>query len=425
MRGAEMKNVSESFTIPEGLSPDNNVIEKLKEFLKIFKTFEEKNGLKLLLLRDDRSNSFYLNCHLDSRVLSSKADLDAVLDPTESEDYKLNREIYTDTYAYRLMESDALKGRSFEDLVVEYDTSYRADRPLKVFGGQHRIMAILEAIKKDVSVVHGVRVYFGLSIEQKINIAMANNTSIAVSNDLLDRMQEDLLGADLRNWCQTVGLLDEGQNFVDRRSPEGIPTVRIARTLIVNFYLGKDSKEDDYHVPMVCSSGPGLDEHYKNLRNNIDWSDKALQTMGRQFARIHKLQRERVLGRDTDKYIEFANKVMHPCVAASWAYAAGFLQHDTAALNNHYALADLDPPGDPLNAKALLNARLKGVDPDTYRGLGARINNVELGRMLEVFLLQATKATQRGITQKLANAAIKSYEAKKAKREADKALKGI
>jgi hypothetical protein len=420
-----MNNISESLMVPEGFDPKPNVIENLQKFLKIFRTFEENNGVKLLLLRDKRSNAFYLNSHLDSKVLASKTDSEAVLDPTESEDYKLNREIYTDNYAYRLMESDALKGRSFEDLVVEYDTSYRPDRPLKVFGGQHRIMAIMEAVKKNVSVVHGVRIYFGLSIEQKVNIAMANNTSIAVSNDLLDRMQEDLLGADLRNWCQTVGLLDERQNFVDRRSPEGIPTVRIARTLLVNFYLGKDSKEDDFRVPIVCSSGPGIDEHYKNLRDNIDWSDKALQTMGLQFTRVHKLQRERVLGRHTDKYIEFANKAMHPCVAASWAYAAGFLQYDIEALNNHYALADLDPPGDPLNAKALLNARLKGVDPDTYRGLGARINNVELGRMIEVFLLQATKATQRGITQKLANAAIKSYEAKKAKCEADKALKWI
>lgn len=425
MGGTEMKNVVKALIIPDGFSPASNVMKKLQEFLKTFKTFEEKNRAKFLLLLDERSKAFYLNCHLDSKVLASRSDLDAVLDPAESEDYKLNREIYTDTYAYRLMESDALKGRSFEDLVVEYDTSYKANRPLKVFGGQHRIMAIMEAIKKDVSVVHGVRVYFGLSIEQKVNIAMANNTSIAVSNDLLDRMQEDLLGTDLRDWCQDVGLLDEGQNFVDRRSPEGIPTVRIARTLLVNFYLGKDAKEDEFHVPIVCSSGPGIDGHYKNLRDNINWSDKTLQTMGRQFTRIHKLQRERVLGRDTNKYIEFANKTMHPCVAASWAYVAGFLQRNPEALNNHYALVELDPPEDPLNAKALLNARLKGVDPDTYRGLGARINNVELGRMLEVFLLQATKATQRRITKKLANVAIKSYEAKKAKRDADRALRGI
>lgn len=428
MKGAKMnkiKNVGESFTASKGLSPAINVIQKLKEFLKNFKTLEEKNGIKLLLLIDKRSEAFYINCHLDAEVFASKSDLDAVLDPLESEDYKLNREIYTDTYAYRLMESDALKERSFEDLVVEYDTSYKSDKPLKVFGGQHRIMAIQEAIKKNVSVMHGVRVYFDLSIEQKVNIAMANNTSIVVSNDLLDRMQEDLLGVDLRDWCQAVGLLSQRQNFVDRRSPEGIPAVRIARTLLVNFYRGEKSKKDDFHVPIVCSSGPGIDKDYDTLRSNINWSDKALQTMGRQFARFHRLQRERVLGRDTDSYIEFANKAIHPCIAASWAYAAGFLQHTPKALDNHYALADVPPPGDPLNAKALLNARLKGVDPDTYRGLGARINNVELGRMLGVFLLQATEAKQRGITQKLANAAIKYYEAKRAKREADRALEGI
>jgi len=425
MGGAEMNDVMKALIIPDGFSLVSNVMKKLQEFLKTFQTFEGKNRAKLLLLLDKRSKALYLSCHLDSKALALRTDLEAVLDPTESEDYKLNREIYTDSYAYRLMKSDALKKRSFEDLVVEYDTSYRPDKPLKVFGGQHRIMAIMEAIKKNVSVVHGVRVYFDLSIEQKVDIAMANNTSIAVSNDLLDRMQEDLLGADLKNWCQTIGLLGENQHFADRRSPKGIPTVRIARTLLLNFHYGKDSEEDDFHVPLVCSSGPGIDEHYKNLRDNIDWLDEAFQEMGRQFTRIHKLQRERVLDRDTDKYIEFANKAIHPCLAASWAYTAGFLQRDPEALVNHYALAGLASPGDPLNARALLNARLKGVDPDTYRGLGARINNIELGRMLEVFLLQARKAKQRGITQKLANAAIQSYEAKKAKRNADRALRGI
>ena len=197
-----MKNSKELFEIPEKFNPDINVTDKTHEFLKNFKTFEEENSVKLLLLLDKRSDAFYLNCHLDSKVLALKTDLEAVLDPTESEDYKLNREIYTDTHAYRLMENDALKGRSFEDLVIEYDNSYRPDKPLKVFGGQHRIKAIKEANKKNIIVAHGVRIYFGLSIEQKANIAMANNTSIAVSNDLLDRMQEDLLGSELRKWCK-------------------------------------------------------------------------------------------------------------------------------------------------------------------------------------------------------------------------------
>lgn len=254
---------------------------------------------------------------------------------------------------------------------------------------------------------------------------MANNTSITVSNDLLDRMQENLLGSDLRNWCQSVGLLSKGQNFVDRRSPEGIPTVRIARTLLINFYLGQKAKKDIFCTPVVCLSGPGIDDHYKNLRNNINWGDNDLKIMGQQFSHLHNLQRKRVLSRAKDKYIEFANKATHPCVAASWAFAAGVLLASPRELANHYALSQPSISEDPLNAKALLNARLKGVDPDTYRGLGARINNVELGRMLEVYLLQATKAKERGITQQLANAAIKSYEAKRAKIEADKALTKI
>ena len=422
---AEMKDFEDALIVQEESSPETDTIEKVKEFLTVFDTLEEKNDAKLLLMVDKRSNAFYLNCHLDSDVLASNADLDAVLDPEESEDYKLNREIYTDSHAYQAMESDAMKGRSFEDLVVEYDKTYRPELPLKVFGGQHRIKAVTKAFKRGVRVPHGVRVYFDLSINQKVNIAMANNTSIAVSNDLLDRMQEDLLGNDLRNFCQSVGLLEKGQNFVDRRSPEGIPTVRVARTMLANFKFGKETKEDDFRTPIVCSSGPGIDPQYTKVRDTINWSDTALLEMGSHFTDLHKLQRERVLGRKKDKYIEFANKAIHPCAVASWAYTAGFLQRNPDSLKNHYALAEISNSADPLNAKALSQARLKGVDPDTYRGLGARISSGELGRMLEVFLLQATKAKARGITPKLANAAIRSYEAKKAQHDADKALEKI
>ena len=96
-------------------------------------------------------------------------------------------------------------------------------------------------------------------------------------------------------------------------------------------------------------------------------------------------------------------------------------------MNAHYNLVNtVSPPNDPLNAKALLDARLKGVDPDRYRGLGSRISPEELGRTLEVFVLQATKPKRRGgVTSKLANAAIKSYVAKKAKLEAEKAIRGL
>lgn len=423
-----MKKTEQNLIIQPSTKPPVEVVKMAELFLKKFRTLEGDNGMPSLLLFDRKAEAFYLICHLDSNAIVSNSDLDAVLDPHESEDYKFNRNIYTDTYAYSRMEEDALKRRSFEDMVVEYDLSYRSDNPLKVFGGQHRIQAIKEAFNKRVITYHGIRVYFCLDTDQKLDIARANNTAITITNELLDRMQEDGLGPDLRNWSQKVGILNEGQNFADKRNPEGVPTVRTVRTLLVNFYCGKDSKDSDFHTPKVCSSGTGLDEDYRNLRDKIDWNDRALIEMGRQFAKLHKIQRERVLNRSKDKYIEFANKAIHPCVTAAWAYATGLFQHDSTALKRHYSLVDLEEVDleiDTLNARALLDARLKGVDPDTYRGLGARINDVELGRMFEVFLLQATKASQPGINLKLANTAIKSYQAKKAKRDADKAIKGI
>lgn len=412
--------------VPKKLKPSSAVLKKANEFVKVFEIFESKSGIPQLLYHDIRSDAYYLICHLDSKVLSLKSDLDAVLDPVESEEYKLNRNIYTDSHAYRLMESDAIKGRSFEDIVVEFDSEYRPDKPLKVFGGQHRITAIQASVKKNMATIHGVRVYFALSVEQRYNIATANNTSITIPNDLLDRMQEEILGSELRDWCQSVGLLVKGQNFADKRSPEGVPTVRIARTLIVNYYRGQEAKSDDFHMPTVCSSGTGIDKNYKELRDKINWSDKKLDEMGKQFAKLHKMQRDKVLNRSKDKHLEFANKAIHPCVVASWAYAAGLFQDNPTALKAHYDLTDIiGQDEDPLNAKELSQARLKGTDPDTYRGLGARINNEELGRMFALFLLQASKASKRGINKKLADAAIKSYIAAKKNNEAKKALKGI
>jgi hypothetical protein len=70
-------------------------------------------------------------------------------------------------------------------------------------------------------------------------------------------------------------------------------------------------------------------------------------------------------------------------------------------------------------------ARLKDVDPVTYPGLGSRISSVELGRIVELFLLHATRAKKPGITLRLANAAIKNFEAKRTRMEAERALRGI
>ena len=306
-------------------------------------------------------------------------------------------------------------------MVVEYDTSYHESKPLKVYGGQHRIKALIDSKDRN-DVVHGIRVYFNLSRDQKVEIATINNTSIAVPSDLLDRMREQLLGSELRDWCQTVGLLNKGQDFADRKNPEA-PTVRVARTLLVNFYMGKEAANiKDFHQPLLCKSG-GLDESYIETRKKVNWSDAKLIEMGEQFAKLHKLQRERVNNRTEDTLAEYARKALSMAVVASWAYASGLFQRDVDLLKHLYSLSDTaSNSDDPLNAKALSQARLLGIDPDTYRGLGARNSPGELGRMLEVFLVLATKASKKKITKDLANAAIKSYEAKKATHQADEAL---
>ena len=412
--------MKETFKIPSGYEPDETIVEKANAFLEAFNPFEKKNGVPLVLHFDAKSQAYYFVCHLDKDTLISNADLDAGLDADdEDEIYKLNRDVTEDKAAFFAMKEDAGKGRSFEDLVVEFDSTYNAKKPLKIYGGQHRIRALEESGAKDV--VHGTRVYFGLSRDQKVEIAIINNTSIAVPNDLLDRMREQLLGTELRDWCQKVGLLASGEDFADRKSPD-VPTVRIARTLIVNYFKGLGAKNDDFHQPVVCRSG-GTDEEYNDLRKNINWNDAGLIRMGKEFARLHQLQRERVLKRKTDNYAEYARKALSITVVASWAYASGFFQQNGDFLKHHYALPDsVGEPDDPLNAKALSHARLKGVDPDTYRGLGTRIGPKELGRMLEVFLVHAAKASVKRINKELANAAIQSYEAKKATYEANKVL---
>jgi hypothetical protein len=179
-----MAKSADVLKIPTGKPPKRVVVEKAEKFLRSFKPIELDNGVTPLLHLDQKSNAYYVVCHLPAHVIVAKADTDAVLDPDESDEYKFNRNIYTDTFAYKLMERDAGQRRSFEDIVVEYDLSYRPNLPLKIFGGQHRVNAIRQAGKKHADIPHGVRVYFELDRNRKLDIATVNNTSIAVSNDL-------------------------------------------------------------------------------------------------------------------------------------------------------------------------------------------------------------------------------------------------
>ena len=415
--------MDKKYKIMSDLEPNNEVLQSVDKFLTKFTPLEVANQIPLLLNFDKKSSAYYLICHLNGQVLSEFSDLEATIDNgDEDELYKLNRDITEDESAFIQMESDAKGGRSFEDIVLEFDLSYRENKPLKVYGGQHRIKAISKSLDVESSIPHGIRIYFCLSKEQKVEIAIVNNTSIAVPNDLLDRMQEQLLGSELRTWCQKVGLLENGQDFSDKRNPS-IPTVRIARTLILNYYKGRQSKSiEDFHQPIVCRSG-GIDTEYEEIRSRINWDDPDLEKMGKEFARLHKIQSETVKNRETDNYAEYQRKAFSYAVVAGWSYAAGLFQRDKNVLDILYTIPNLvDPPDDPLNAKDLSEARLKGVDSDTYRGLGTRYSQNELGRVLELFIVMATKSKKRVINKELANAAIQSYEAKKATEKAEEAL---
>ena len=401
--------------------------EKISEFLKDFSPLElQGKNSQLTQFFDEKSGAYYLMCHLTAKEFEEKADFKAALDQPDEDDeiYKLNRDISENESAFIVMGKDAKEGRTFEDIVVEYDTSYNEEVPLKIYGGQHRIKAIQNAIAQKPQTHHGFRIYFGLNRQQKVEIATVNNTSIAVSNDLLDRMREQMMGEELRTYFQEIGFLEKSSDFSDKRSPI-IPTVRIARTFLVNYYNGKSAKKTDLHIPTVCSTG-GVDEEYLKIRKKVDWKDEDLIKVGKEFYKLHTTQRDKVVNRKKDNYGEFARKSLSLAVVASWSFAAGFYSKDPGKQKILFSITeDLRDNEDPLNAKALSDARLKGVDPDTYRGLGARISSSELGRMFEVFYVLIEKATDKKINLKIANAAIRSFEAKKSQFEAQKALDKI
>jgi hypothetical protein len=396
------------------------------EFCERHIPLESDAGKIAFLHFDAASKTYYLSCHFLGSVIVEKCDLDATIDSDDddddSESYKLNRDIYQDHQAYALMCADALRGRSFEDIVAEYDISYTSTKPFKIYGGQHRVKAIEHALASNIDVVHGLRVYLNLIRDQKVEIARINNTSIAVPNDLLDRMSEQLAGPELRKWCQKVNLLPEDTDFADKRNP-GKPTVRIIRTLIINYMTAKGISYDEkeFYEPKVAASG-GTDKEFEKIRSSIDWNDESLIAMGKAYAELVIGQSTAIGKKKKGNVAEHARKAQSLAVVGAWGFAAGLLRNNSTDLALLYDLPKrCVADADPLNAKALGNAKLKGSDPDNYRGLGTRATPQELGRMLEVFLLLVDPTSDHKITLDLANVAIKTYHAKKSLQEANKA----
>lgn len=371
----------------------------------------------LLTLTDKRTGARYSECHLKGSILDKFATIDVPLDPTNQSQYRANREVLTDDPAFKKMQEDAKKGRSFSNVVAEYTKEFDPEHPLKIVGGQHRIRAIRDALNQQVDEYHGVKVYFGLDMDQRLDVQLISNTNIAISRDLFDRLQETFVGPQLRDWCHKVGLLSPGKDFADKYKRGGPISVRMAKTFITNYVKGGAIDPKQFSttntIPDICPSGE-QDSDWEELKTNNPklWSDAGLMEAATEFSKLVSAQRSAF--KDKSKFKnkkikpDYPEKAWFPAVYSAWAYAAGLLKDNKTRLKHHFGLRNATGK-DPLNAAALTAGRHKS-DSQNYRGLGYRTDARERGRFVELFYFQAEKGS--GITPSSIEVAIAEYHAK-------------
>lgn len=410
------KHVIDHTGLAEG-ETKSAVLDLVEDFAKVSQPLEIPH---LLLLRDLRTGAAFVECHIRASKLIELGTVDVPLDPEEQAEYRANRELVEDHVAFEQMKEDAILRRTFSNLVCEFSRAFDSQHPLKIVGGQHRFSAIEEALAKGIDELHGLKVYFALDNEQRIDVQLISNTNIAVSTDLFDRMQETLSGPELRRWCQEVGLLETGQDFADKRGRTSPLTVRAARTLIVNYFHGREIAPEKFDqsetTPVICKSGTAdLDWQALKSKSPQLWQDAGLLAAGKEFATLIAAQRKAMLPSKSAKKlnVDFAEKALNYAVLSAWAFTAGVLYTNPTRLMRHFALAN-QTGKDPLNASALAKGRHK-TDPENYRGLGYRTDSKERGRMTELFFLQAEKG--QGISSGLVDVAIKKFHAKEAQLE--------
>lgn len=409
---------------------DDTVQKEVETFLSEVKTLEATKKSPIIIYQDGKSKGYYIKCGILAEIACPLLDVNAKLDPTDTDSFRANRELLLEHNTYRRMLSDAKEGREFNDIIVEYNKHYSPDKPLKIWGGQHRVKALQEAYRETgISRLHGFKIFFNLSKQQRTEIALISNTNIAVSNDLFDRLQEEtLIGLQLREWCYQVGLLKRGDDFPDQGSRSEKITVKLSRTFVTNFYKGKEKAselknedlDENIYEPYLCESGASLDSEYENIINkygNSIFKDKTLLEAGKAFSALHNAQYNAV---KKSKVItnrkSFRNKAMTESVISAWAFVAGVLQVDIQRLLNHYQIPKTNKSiPDPLNAKDMSTFRHNTDDP-TYRGLGTRSAIKDRQRMAQLFLARSLKQ-DIAIDKSLMNQAVSQVVGLKTLRE--------
>lgn len=393
---------------------------EIADFCEIFEPIEKI----IYLLMDKVTGAVFCECHVSAKNLINNCTVDVPLDPEEQSDYRANRELVEDSSAFAQMKIDAKSGRIFSNIVAEYNVEFDEEHPLKIVGGQHRIKAIHEALKNSVEECHGIKVYFDLNMEQRLDVQLISNTNIAVSADLLDRMMETVKGPELRNWCHEVGLLNDNSDFADKKQRGNCITVREARTFIINYFLGSSVSDFEREkTDGVIAKTGGNDEDWDKLKEEHPemWDDEKLKGAGKAFAKLANKQKEYFAEDGKKPSREYADKAFNYAIIASWAFVAGLLSENDVRRARHFDLPEHSKK-DPLNAEALASARHKS-DPENYRGLGTRTDAKERGRLIELFYLQAEEG--KGITKAHINLALSKYFAKQANLEVQKIEKKV
>jgi predicted CopG family antitoxin len=420
---------TEKEVISEDELPEETLAE-IKEFREIIPTIERKERQPFLMIHDKKSNTFYTECHISGNDFIKFSDPDSTIDPELEELSKANRELETDNYYYEQMVSDAKEGRSFSDIIIEYNTNYAETKPLKILGGQHRNQAIIEAVKDKVNINHGIKVYFNLTKEQREDIMRIANTNINVATDLRDRLREEVLKPLLKKFGHETGMLRQGDNFGDKRryDDEFSPTVRMMRSFIVNFFQGKEftgNIDNDAHIPYLCKSGKEIDfeymKYYNKFKSKDTFDDAQLIESGKMFAKLHDKQFKNAEKIKSSSKREYKIKAYNLAIITSWAFASGALQKHQERLNKLYALPDLCNGDDPLSAIDMAKSKHK-LDSESYRGLGTRSDNSERGRLLQLFL-DYSKSPKSKITEQMCNASISMFHSNFDRKKAEESTK--
>jgi hypothetical protein len=129
---------------------------------------------RLVQMTDARTDAQYCECHVLGSKIVEFGTTDVPLDDDQPE-YRANRELEEGSAAFNQMIDDAKKKRSFSNIVAEWKRD--TDAPLKIIGGQHRFEAISAAVAESVDVYHGVKVYFDLDMQQRLDVQLISNTN--------------------------------------------------------------------------------------------------------------------------------------------------------------------------------------------------------------------------------------------------------